>query len=160
MIILAVDPGATQSGYCLFNDGSVTSSGVTDNGDMLEIIRIGAFDILAVEMVASYGMSVGKSVFDTCVWVGRFTQAYYTPGAVIQVFRKDVKLHLCGTFRAKDTNVRQALIDMFARTGGGKTPQVGTKVQPGPLFGVSSHAWSALAVAVTTSHHLGMAEAA
>ena len=94
-------------------------------------------------------MAVGREVFETCVWIGRFQQAWRDPGAVELVYRKDVKLHLCGTNKAKDANVRQALLDMFPRTGGGATPQVGTKHQPGPLYGVSSHAWPALGVAIT-----------
>ncbi len=62
--------------------------------------------------------------------------------------RFDVKLHLCGNARAKDTNIRQALIDRF---GGieGKSKAVGTKKAPGPLYGCKSHMWAALAVAVT-----------
>jgi hypothetical protein len=59
------------------------------------------------------------------------------------VFRRDVKLHLCGSARAKDPNIRQALLDRFG--------PVGTKKAPGPLYGVKSHIWSALAVAVTAS---------
>ena len=48
----------------------------------------------------------------------------------------------------------QALLDLFPRTGGGATPQIGTKGKPGPLYGVSSHAWAALGVAVTASHQM------
>ena len=62
-----------------------------------------------------------------------------------------VMVHLCHDSRAKDTNIRQALLDLFPRAGGGATPQVGTKGKPGPLYGVSSHAWPALAVAITVS---------
>jgi len=58
-------------------------------------------------------------------------------------------MHLCKNNRAKDANIRQALLDRFPATGGGKAPQIGTKKQPGPLYGVTSHLWSALAVAVT-----------
>lgn len=104
---------------------------------------------LAIEMIASYGMPVGREVFETCVWIGRFQQAWHSPEDVRLVYRKDVKLHLCGTAKAKDANVRQALLDLYPRTGGGATPQIGTKAKPGPLYGVSSHAWPALAVAVT-----------
>lgn len=49
-----------------------------------------------------------------------------------------------------------ALLDLFPRTGGGATPQIGTKAKPGPLYGVSSHAWAALGVAVTAKHQLGV----
>lgn len=153
MTILAIDPGATQSGWCVYDGESVLHSGVMPNAEMLAYVERPHFRVngcrLAIEMIASYGMAVGREVFETCVWIGRFQQAWHKPEAVELVYRKDVKLHLCGTTKAKDPNVRQALLDMFPRTGGGATPQVGTKKQPGPLFGVSSHAWPALGVAVT-----------
>ena len=59
-------------------------------------------------------------------------------------------MHLCGNNSAKDSNVRQALIDRFPRSGGGKTPQIGTKGDPGPLYGIKKDEWAALGVAITT----------
>lgn len=100
-------------------------------------------DALAIEMIASYGMPVGREVFETCVWIGRFIEAWGGPYTL--VYRKDVKLHLCGQPRAKDSNIRQALIDRY----GGKDRAVGKKATPGPLYGVSADVWSALAIAVT-----------
>jgi hypothetical protein len=152
-MILAIDPGTTESGWCVYDGTEVMHSGVMPNAEMLAYVERPYFRLssyrLAIEMIASYGMVVGREVFETCVWVGRFQQAWYSPEAVELVYRKDVKLHLCGSLKAKDKNIRQALLDLFPRTGGGATPQVGTKSKPGPLFGVSSHAWAALAVAVT-----------
>jgi len=58
-------------------------------------------------------------------------------------------MNLCGVMKAKDGNIRQALIDRFPATGGGKIPQIGTKAKPGPLYGFSRDKWAALAVAVT-----------
>lgn len=150
-MILAIDPGTAQSGWCVLDGMRVTASGVEKNEDVLHRISRWAGDI-AIEMIASYGMAVGKEVFETCVWIGRFKQTFYMPERVWLIYRREVKLHLCGTTQAKDANIRQALLDMFPATGGGKTPQVGTKGQPGPLFGVTSHAWSALGVAVTAQH--------
>ena len=150
-MILALDPGTTQTGWVLY-DNTVRESGVALNADMLELVKRATVDTLAIEMIASYGMAVGREVFETCVWIGRFQQAWHNPDAVRLVYRKDVKLHLCGSPRAKDPNVRQALLDLFPRTGGGKVPQIGTKAQPGPLYGVSSHAWPALGVAITARH--------
>jgi hypothetical protein len=148
-MILAIDPGTTESGWVIYDGACVIDSGMTENADMLYAIPDVPADRLAIEMIASYGMPVGREVFETCVWVGRFQQAWHKPEAVELVYRKDVKMHLCGTTKAKDPNVRQALLDMFPRTGGGKTPQIGTKANPGPLYGVTSHAWAALAVAIT-----------
>ncbi|MBV8782506.1 MAG: hypothetical protein JO353_14005, partial [Phycisphaerae bacterium] len=48
--------------------------------------------------------------------------------------------------RAKDGNIRQALIDRFGPT---KERAIGKKKSPGPLYGMSGDCWSALAVAVT-----------
>lgn len=148
-LILAIDPGNERSGYCVMGGKTVLDSGVLDNHDMLEMIHLYRNDDLAIEMIASYGMPVGREVFETCVWIGRFLQYHNRPDEARLVYRKDVKLHLCGNTRAKDGNIRQAIIDLFPATGGGKTPQIGTRKQPGPLHGVSSHAWAALGVALT-----------
>ena len=150
--VLAIDPGTEQSGWCVYGHDQVLAAGVMPNDEMLAYVQRTHMGIngvrLAIEMIASYGMPVGREVFETVRWIGRFQQAWHQPEGVMFVYRKDVKLHLCGSPRAKDGNIRQALLDRFPRTGGGKTPQIGTKAIPGPLYGVSSHAWAALAVAV------------
>jgi hypothetical protein len=155
-VILALDPGTEQTGYAIYDGDRVRQSGVEPNAQVLRWLKSWPTpeDTLAIEMIASYGMAVGREVFETCVWIGRFKQAWHQPDAVRLVYRKDVKLHLCGSPRAKDPNVRQALIDLFPATGGGKVRQIGTKAQPGPLYGVSSHAWPALGVAVTVRAQL------
>ena len=140
---MAIDPGPSESGWCLYRDGRVLKSGVEANPVLRMAVRgnTEAADVLAIEMIASFGMPVGAEVFATCVEIGRYVEAWHDPEAVRLIFRKDVKLFLCGTARARDPNVRQALIDMLGPPG--------RKRAPGPTFGVSSHAWSALAVAVT-----------
>ncbi|UPU47771.1 hypothetical protein [Xanthomonas translucens] len=145
--ILAIDPGTTESGWCVLDHGRVIQSGVYGNEEMLLLIKgsahLGEVETLAVEMIASYGMAVGREVFETCVWIGRFQQAWRQPSAVRLVYRRDVKLHLCGSAKAKDPNIRQALLDLIG-------PQ-GTKKAPGPTYGIRSHAWAALAVAATVA---------
>ncbi len=141
MSVLAIDPGTTQSGWVDFGGGRIIDAGVDDNHIVLKMIEDSRADMLAIEMIASYGMAVGREVFETCVWVGRFQQQWRDPAGVKLLYRQAVKLHLCNSPRAKDANIRQALIDMLG-------PQ-GTKKAPGPTYGVSSHAWAALGVAVT-----------
>lgn len=147
--MLALDPGTTETGWALYEHGRVHVSGIDANEEVLRRLtfQFGMQGVcqctLAIEMIASYGMAVGREVFETCVWIGRFQQAWHAPDEVLKVYRKDVKLHLCGNPRAKDPNIRQALLDKLG-------PQ-GTKAKPGPTYGVKSHAWAALAVAVTAA---------
>lgn len=148
-LILSIDPGNEKTGYALMRGKNVGKFGVEENWDMLSFISENSdtIDILAYEMIASYGMPVGKDIFQTCLWIGRFIQEFEKES--VPIYRKDVKLHLCGTFRAKDSNIRQAIIDKYSPEGGGKTPQVGTKSKPGPLYGVNSHIWPAIGVGLT-----------
>jgi hypothetical protein len=82
------------------------------------------------------------------VWIGRFIEAWDGPHQL--VYRKDVTLHLCNSPRAKDPHIRASLIDRFGGEGA-----IGRKAAPGPLYGVKSHAWAALAVAVTAQDNQG-----
>jgi len=158
MKVLAIDPGNEQSAYCIY-DGDTKqthASGKSPNTNLL--FGLGAYycadvKVMAIEMIACYGMPVGKTVFETCVWIGRFVQQW--AGEYKFVYRRDVKLHLCNSARAKDSNVRQALIDRFPATGGGKTPQIGTKKQQGPLYGFKADMWAALSVAITYAETKG-----
>lgn len=146
--VLAVDPGPTESAYALFEDDKFLSAGKRPNKDILTTIyqRSPTYDRIVIEMVACYGMPVGREVFETCVWIGRFMQCAESEyGATERIFRKDIKLHLCGSLRAKDANVRQAIIDLY----GGKAKAIGTKKNPGPLYGVKGDEWAAIGVGLT-----------
>lgn len=141
MILLAIDPGTHESGWVRMLDGQIIAAGVIGNSELVEQLKTDDADTLAIEMVASYGMPVGAEVFETVRWIGRFQQAFRDPDAVRFVTRAEVKMHLCHSMRAKDANIRQALID--------KLGSPGSKAAPGPTYGIRSHAWAALAVAVT-----------
>jgi hypothetical protein len=150
LITLAVDPGTIRTAWLVYDpkEKLIVDFGHESNERFLERVRGGYASgarHMAIEMVASYGMAVGAEVFATCVWTGRFIEAWSRlAGAThAEVFRKDVKLFLCNSLRAKDANIRQALIDRIGPRGCKKTP--------GPTFGISGDVWSALAVAVTST---------
>lgn len=142
--LLAIDPGNNHSGLVVMLGGRVKESAIIQNDDVLDWIKDWRLEI-AIEMIASYGMPVGAEVFETCLWIGRFIERAGGMSRVRLVYRKDVKLHLCNSPRAKDASIRQALIDKW----GGKAAAIGKAKAPGPLYGVKSHAWAALGVAVT-----------
>lgn len=149
--IFGIDPGPEQSGYAILYGDIVIEGGVLDNDVLVEKMRRWPFRV-AIEMIASYGMPVGREVFETCVWIGRLVEARVAGSREypLLVYRREVKAYLCaGDPKAKDANITQAIKDRFERTGGGKNPVVGTKKKPGPLYGFSSHAWAALGVAIT-----------
>jgi hypothetical protein len=123
--------------------GQRFTTGHLANDTLAESLRNGLFvaaNCVAIEMIASYGMPVGKEVFATCYYIGALMEICRTwKVRVMPVYRKDVKLALCGSPRAKDANVRQALIDLLGAPG--------TKKEPGGTYGISGHGWSALAIA-------------
>lgn len=148
-VILAIDPGNTESGWALIQmpEFMLLEFGKWENNKLLEELpRLAKVDQVCIEMVASYGMAVGKDVFETCVWIGRFIQAIH-PKEYTYIYRKDEKTTLCGTMKAKDSNIRQALIDRYAVFDfkSGK----GTKKNPDTFYGVSKDVWQAIAVGVT-----------
>lgn len=151
MKILAIDPGDVQSGMCVLDGYKPIHFEKLENSDLLDWMSMNCsgMDAVVIEMVASYGMAVGKNVFETCVWIGRFTQKTLDAGCfmVDTVYRMDEKMTICHDSRAKDTNIRQALIDRFAQHD--KATGKGTKKNPDWFYGFKADVWSAYAVGVT-----------
>lgn len=146
MKIFGIDPGTNESAYLVWDtvNEQIEHMGILPNKEFLSTIRTIQFhsnfkspDIYAIEGIACYGMPVGVSTFETCYVIGRIMEIV---GNSELVYRKDIKLHLCGTTRAKDSNVRQVLIDRYGKPG--------VKKAPGKLYGVKTHLWSALAVCI------------
>jgi hypothetical protein len=143
--ILAIDPGPDESAWCIYDGCKPREWAKQENAEVLH--RLGGFrdaDILVIEQVAAMGMSVGAEVFETVFWSGRFAEAWGARWDRIK--RHEIKMHLCGNTRAKDGNVRTAIIDRY---GPGKEKAIGRKKTPGPLYGMAGDCWQALAVAIT-----------
>ena len=159
-MIIGIDPGNKETAIVLIDDQNIPiisakMSNATVCGWIYDamINRInGASVEIGIECIASYGMAVGAEVFETAEWSGRIREYVDTwTESIFRVYRRDVKLNLCGSSKAKDGNVRQAIIDRYPRTGGGKTPQIGTKKEQGPLYGFAKDKWAALGVALTVA---------
>lgn len=153
MIVLGIDPGPEKSGVAIYR--SVPTLGV--NGVVepeIETWKVSNFevraslrywrhsmDLIAIERMQGMGKRVGREVFETCEWIGRFIEVCSVCHHRVRlVYRTQVKGALCGDARATDAKVRAALIERFGAPG--------TKKNPGLTFGIKADAWSALAVAV------------
>ncbi len=153
-LVVAIDPGTEQSALVQFDGERVLQHLTLPNVTLLDQLR--SYDwtaaVLVLEMIASYGMAVGKETFETVFWIGRFAEAWH-PARFDRMYRRDVKQHLCHTARATDSNIRQALIDRFGPTS---EKAIGRKANPGPLYGLKGHEFAALAVAITWWDQYGL----
>jgi hypothetical protein len=160
--IMAIDPGPTESAIVILQPNGTLKKAKVANDDLPDWLSWhgsgGAANsgLLVVEMVASYGMAVGASVFDTCVVIGRIIEAYrHVAPSYRQVYlmrRADVKLQLCHqTTKVNDAVIRQRMIDEW----GGKERAIGTKAKPGPLYGFAADTWQALALGVAFRQIIG-----
>lgn len=147
--LLAIDPGNVLSAYVVLDTETLAPLrfGKVNNYDVLDLL--GHYHgPVHIEMVASYGMPVGADVFETCVWIGRFSEAHAQVTGVLPelVKRHPVKLHHCQSARAKDSNIVQALVDRFAP--GQPNKGKGTKANPGWFHGFAADVWQVYALAV------------
>lgn len=151
MRLLAIDPAPVASGVVILDgDFRPLMHGKLKNAEILRIIDTDkALTHAAIEVVACYGMAVGREIFQTCEWIGRFTEALDRAQDIspIRIERKMEKLNLCGSMKAKDSNIRRALIDRFARFDFQRG--TGLKAKPDWFYGFAADQWAAMAVGVT-----------
>lgn len=143
-MILALDVGTKDSAYCYIDEITYkpVNFGKINNNDLLEIVKEGKYNKMIYEGFACYGMPVGQSTITSIEWNGRYKQiALDLNKEVDVVYRSEEKMNLCGTMKAKDSNIRQALIDRFG--------DVGTKKNQGWFYGFKADIWSSYAVGVT-----------
>lgn len=149
-MILGVDPGTRESAVVVYNEEQRVPVFARhfSNETMLDYLLGWKGDpkqrhpTLVIEGMTNRGQRAGFDVFMTCEWIGRFGQAY---GEYHKLTTQDIRLHLAGKRNADNAALRAILIDRF---GPGKDRAIGLKKSPGPLYGIKSHMWSALAVCV------------
>lgn len=138
--VLAIDPGNIYTAFFfLRGDQTIGRFGKVLNSEARTVLKTATYDFLAVEAVASYGMAVGKEVFETCIQIGRLVEAAPVPACLIT--RLEIKLAICRSPKANDSSIRTALIDAYGMPG--------TKKSPGKTYGITADCWAALALAET-----------
>ena len=150
-LILGIDPGPSTSGMVLYDPDDRRVIKSWKEADEAEVqhyvrgmyrgIRSGLQRQVVVEQVSA-GPRMGASLLETQLFAGRIVgwcDAWGIP--VDALYRRDVIRALGCTAKkpSRDSQVRATLIERH----GGSTA-IGKKAEPGPLYGVASHAWQAL----------------
>ena len=151
-IVLALDPGNVYTAYVLLNEKcEIIDAKKILNHELLKVIidYSNSDTYFVYEMIKSQGMAVGQTVFDTCTWIGRFIQLAIECKykLIYPIYRFEEKQWICNSARAKDTNIKMALITRFAKhdflTGKGK------KDNKDFFYNIKADMWMAFAVAIT-----------
>lgn len=152
-LVVGIDPGPDSSGVVVYDLRAKTLV-CSDSAMSLETLRLLLDDIPHDQAVVacertSAGPASGEVVLTTEV-VGRVAEMCHARGLDCTLYYRRVVLQTlaCSGAGSKDSQVRNALIELHGAT---KAAAVGTKKAPGPLYGIATHAWQALGVAVTHS---------
>jgi hypothetical protein len=144
--ILAVDAGPTQSGWLTFEDGRHLSGSISPNAALASLVRelvrddyIGA---VVIETIEPWGGFTGPPALETMRWVGRFEEAA-DPLPVTLLKRSEI-LRRLGVGRIPAGQAKAAVRALLIERWGGGNPAR----RDHPLHGLTSHLWSALAIAV------------
>jgi len=152
MLILGIDPGPRTSGLVLYktdrNGPGVVIQAVKDAS--LYTVRgfidsLNAVPDACVVVERTQAGPPSTQVVLTTEVVGRIMERCDSQGIRCDTYyRRDVLQALaCARTGNKDSLVRMACIELH---GGDKSTAIGSKKTPGPLYGVTSHAWQALGV--------------
>ncbi len=155
--LLSIDPGKASGIIEL----DVTSypprvleiwDGLTVFSRMLRYIERTRPDAVVIEDFVNYGRPLGDESRDTLKKIGAVRWACERAGIpYTEISRPEVNDDLCHGKVSKGT-VNRVVRDLYLASslplGGGANPEKGVKANPGPLYGVTGHAWDALALGV------------
>ena len=157
-LIIGIDPGPATSGFVVYElpaGGAVGRVVHSDKAKTLDQLRFsldgwrrraevtGMPCSVAVERTQAGPPST--AVVRTTEVVGRIWEACTARSMDCHLYYRRQVLQALGCARQgnKDSHVRNALIEIH---GGSRQVAIGKKADPGPLHGVSSHAWQALGI--------------
>lgn len=157
MVTLAIDPGPKSCGVVLYDSAAsrvLWADGKAPTGQLLDLLWLphpdapwwGRDVLVLVERIRSQGKS-GNDLFDAAELGGRLKQSALCGGLDARLVTRSQVLASLGCLRrgapggkTRDSKVRAACIALLGRPG--------TKDDPGPTYGVATHAWQALGLAL------------
>ena len=151
MVIVGIDPGPVTHGAVIYDSRNrrvLWADKAADWRSIMDESESHNAERCVVERPAAMGgLQVGKvgHMLDTAWEAGRVAAHFQIAGLPVHEMTRRQVLRSLGVMSgtgSADSRVRAACIADHQKPGG--PPAVGRKATPGPLFGVSSHAWQAL----------------
>ena len=117
MRVLGIDPGPTESGLCLLNNGRMEFVDKVDEDKirqaMIRLYRCGEFEV-AIEGMVCMGQVLGQSSIQTCYLIGRLQEvAKNTCGNVTIYSRREYGRWYVPDGTLSDASLRAALEQMY-----------------------------------------------
>jgi hypothetical protein len=145
--IIGIDPGSEETAYAVMSeDYAVVEADKQDNNRFLDftlpaLIKSGIGTVV-IEGIQSYGMAVGKTVFETCYIVGECRRIAAIEEVNCYIYpRPEYARALIGGMKVKDSLIRQALLTRF-----------GSDKKGGPLHKLKGNSDKRSAYAVAVYH--------
>ncbi len=116
-MIIGIDPGNAETAYCeIDNQYRILDVWKAQNEEVAKMLkrRCTSKHLVAIESIQSYGMPVGKEIFETCFWIGeyiRICKDMYLEYSLIP--RPEYARRICGVGKINDTILRQVLLLRF-----------------------------------------------
>ena len=143
-VIIGIDPGTTETAYCIIGqDYGVWEADKVDNKKFIDMLSLVPYKAhFAVESIQSYGMAVGREVFETAFMIGRIQQKIEDSGFKYTLYpRPEYAKAICGVQKVNDAVLRQSLLLRF---GGDKKGE--------PLFMLKGNSDKRSAFAIAAYH--------
>ena len=130
-VIIAYDPGNEQTGWVVSLEDN--SKLIYKNKDLNTICFektkefVKKYNVVKVgcEYPSSYGMAVNQTLLDTCTFCGILGYFFKNNNIPFElIFRKSVKMFLCGSVRAKDAEVNTRVREYVGEDYTIKTPNL------------------------------------
>lgn len=121
--ILGIDPGTTETAYCLIDKNyKILMADKINNEEFINLCFTSPNIQIACESLQSYGMPVGREVFETAYIIGRIIQKANDNNIPYTLYpRPEYAKSICGVKKVTDAVLKQALEMRFGGYKKGET---------------------------------------
>jgi hypothetical protein len=113
-MIIGIDPGSEETAYAVIDENYNVIEADKLNNEIVLQFDLSTYDAVVIESIQSYGMAVGRTVFETCYMIGMLIQRATDDGSEPVLYpRPEYAKAIAGVNKVNDSILRQALLLRF-----------------------------------------------